>query len=116
MDSCKRLKMNLQFFAEEGEGGEKTEEATPKKLDDARKEGQVARSHELVTAFSLIALFGSLKIFMNYLVTHFVDCFALIYNSREVYSEGVFERNFGAMYLNESLKRVLLIAFPMLAA
>jgi flagellar biosynthetic protein FlhB len=116
MDPGKRLKMNLQFFAEEGEGGEKTEEATPKKLDDARKEGQVARSHELVTAFSLIALFGSLKIFMNYLVTHFVDCFSLIYNSIEVYSEGVFERNFGAMYLNESLKRVLLIAFPMLAA
>ena len=116
MDSCKRLKMNLQFFAEEGEGGEKTEEATPKKLDDARKEGQVARSHELVTAFSLIALFGSLKIFMTYLVEHFVDCFPLIYNSIEVYSEGVFERNFAAMYLNEAMKRVMLIALPMLAA
>ncbi|MBO7352976.1 MAG: flagellar biosynthesis protein FlhB [Lachnospiraceae bacterium] len=116
MDSGKRLKMNLQFFAEEGEGGEKTEEATPKKLDDARKEGQVAKSHELVTAFSLIALFGSLKIFMTYLVEHFVDCFPLIYNSIEVYSEGVFERNFAAMYLNEAMKRVMLIALPMLAA
>ena len=116
MDSGKRLKMNLQFFAEEGEGGEKTEEATPKKLDDARKEGQVAKSHELVTAFSLIALFGSLKIFMTYLVEHFVDCFPLIYNSIEVYSEGVFERNFTSMYLNEAMKRVMLIALPMLAA
>ncbi len=116
MDTGKRLKMNLQFFAEEGEGGEKTEEATPKKLDDARKEGQVAKSHELVTAFSLIALFGSLKVFMSYLVTHFVDCFPLIYNSIEVYSEGVFERNFAQMYLNEAMKRVMLIALPMLAA
>ena len=33
------LKYELQFFAKEGEGGEKTEEATPKKLEDARKEG-----------------------------------------------------------------------------
>ena len=110
------LKMNLQFFAEEGDGGEKTEEATPKKLDDARKEGQVARSQELVTAFSLITLFGTLKIFINFLVNHFVDSFSLIYNSIEVYSEGVFERNFGAMYLNEAMKRVLITALPMIAA
>ncbi len=111
-----RLRMNLQFFAEEGEGGEKTEEATPKKLDDARKEGQVARSQELVTAFSLITLFGALKIFMTFLVNNFVDSFKLIYNSIETYSDGVFERNFGAMYLNEAMKRVMYIALPMLAA
>ncbi len=110
------LRMNLQFFADDNDSGEKTEEATPKKLDDARKEGQVARSHELVTAFSLIALFGSLKVFMSYLVNGFVDCFGLIYNSIETYSEGVFERNFGAMYLRESMKRILVIALPMMAA
>ena len=28
------MKMNLQFFAPEGEGGEKTEPATAKKLDE----------------------------------------------------------------------------------
>ncbi len=115
MGRCRRLTMNLQFFAEEGEGGEKTEEATPKKLDDARKEGKVAKSHELVTAFSLIALFASLKIFMSYLVTRFVDSFSLIYNSIETYSEGVFERNFGVMFIREAMKRVLLTALPMIA-
>ena len=31
------LKYELQFFAKEGEGGEKTEDATPKKLEDAKK-------------------------------------------------------------------------------
>jgi len=31
---------NLQLFAKDGEGGEKTEPATPKKLDKAREEGQ----------------------------------------------------------------------------
>ena len=34
------LEYNLQFFAAEGQGGEKTEPATEKKLTDARKEGQ----------------------------------------------------------------------------
>ena len=38
------LKYNLQFFAKDGPGGEKTEEPTGKKLNDARKEGQVAKS------------------------------------------------------------------------
>ena len=38
------LSYNLQFFAKEGPGGEKTEEATPKKIDDSRKEGSVAKS------------------------------------------------------------------------
>ncbi len=33
------LKLNLQYFA-----GEKTEKATPKKRQDARKKGQVAKS------------------------------------------------------------------------
>ena len=40
------LRYNLQFFAE-GMGGEKTEPATEKKLSDARKEGQVAKSREV---------------------------------------------------------------------
>ena len=42
-----RLSYKLQFFAD---GPEKTEEPTAKKLRDARKEGQVAKSMELITA------------------------------------------------------------------
>ena len=41
------LEYDLQFFAAEGMGGEKTEPATEKKLSDARKEGQVAKSREI---------------------------------------------------------------------
>ena len=59
------LKYDLQFFAKEGPGGEKTEQATPKKLDDARKEGQVAKSRELGNAALLFALFISLKLFVG---------------------------------------------------
>ena len=50
------LKLNLQFFAKDGPGGEKTEPATSKKLNDIRKEGQVAKSKELITAVSLMSL------------------------------------------------------------
>ena len=57
------LRYNLQFFAE-GEGGEKTEPATQKKLDDARKEGKVARSKDLTEALALVVLFLLLKIFV----------------------------------------------------
>ena len=40
------IPLDLQFFAE-GEGGEKTEAATPKKLSDARKKGEASKSKEL---------------------------------------------------------------------
>lgn len=59
------LKLNLQWFAE-GEGGEKTEPATQKKLEDARKEGKVAKSKDLTQAFELVVLFLLLKIFLGY--------------------------------------------------
>ena len=38
----------------EDSGQEKTEEPTGKKIDDAKKKGQVARSKELGTMFVLI--------------------------------------------------------------
>lgn len=40
--------------------GEKTEEATPKKLREAREKGQVPKSRDLVTIFVMIAFFGTL--------------------------------------------------------
>ena len=49
------LEYNLQFFAAEGQGGEKTEPATEKKLTDARKEGQVAKSREIANGQGLLA-------------------------------------------------------------
>ena len=74
------LKYDLQFFAKEGPGGEKTEQATPKKLDDARKEGQVAKSRELGNAALLFALFISLKLFVGSVGMNFLETFSVIYN------------------------------------
>lgn len=71
---------NLQYFAKEGPGGEKTEEPTGKKLDDARKEGQVAKSKEIANAAGLISLFLILKLAMGYLGENFLGVFSLVYN------------------------------------
>ena len=60
------LPYNLQWFAD-GEGGEKTEPATQKKLDDARKEGKVAKSKDLTEGFALVVLFLLLKVFISYI-------------------------------------------------
>ena len=38
----------------EEEGQEKTEEATPKRLEKAKEEGQIARSRELATTLILM--------------------------------------------------------------
>ncbi len=73
------LDLNLQFFAD-GQGGEKTEPATQKKLDDARKEGQVAKSKEIANGLGLIALFFLLKFWIGNMGNQFLGVFSSIYN------------------------------------
>ena len=73
------MRYNLQWFAKDGEGGEKTEPATAKKLKDAREEGKVAKSKELNSAFGLIVLFLCLKVFISYVGEKFLSAFDLVY-------------------------------------
>lgn len=109
------LRFNLQFFAND-EGGEKTEEATPKKLDDARKEGQVAKSQELGTAVTLIALFGGLKVFVGVIAANFTESFGEYYNSIETYSKGgPFTSNYASAFVNGAMGSVLISCLPMFA-
>ena len=75
------IKYDLQFFAEDANGAEKTEQPTQKKLDDARKEGQVAKSQEIATAFSLLALFVIIRVIYPFLGTNFQTLFERIYNN-----------------------------------
>ena len=74
------LEYNLQFFAKDGPGGEKTEPATQKKLSDARKEGQVAKSKEIANGMGLMALFLVLKIWTGNMGVNFMETFQLIYD------------------------------------
>lgn len=71
---------NLQWFAKDGPGGEKTEPATAKKIKEAREEGQVAKSKELTSAFELIALFLILKIFISFVGNSMLEGFYQVYN------------------------------------
>ncbi len=73
------LEYNLQFFAKDGPGGEKTEEPTGKKLNDARKEGQVAKSKEIANAFGMLALFLILKVYVGTIGTRFIEAFHVVY-------------------------------------
>ena len=49
--------------------GEKTEKATPKKLRDAKKKGQVAKSQDLPAAFTFIASVCSCISFSAYFIS-----------------------------------------------
>ncbi len=72
--------LDLQWFAKDGEGGEKTEEPTAKKLTDARNEGKVAKSRELDNAVGLLLLFVLLQVTMKSLGEGMIGVFDTIYN------------------------------------
>lgn len=69
------IKLNLQFFAQDSGGGEKTEKATPKKRKKTREEGQVAKSQEVSTAALLITGFFALSLFAGRILTGILGMF-----------------------------------------
>ncbi|WP_010282407.1 flagellar biosynthesis protein FlhB [Bacillus timonensis] len=56
------VRLDLQFFA-----GEKTEKATPKKRQESRKKGQVAKSSDVNTAILLLSVFFTLLVFGGFI-------------------------------------------------
>ncbi len=66
----KLSKINIQLFAQ---GEDKTEKATPKRKEDARKEGQVLQSREIKTALLLIITFFILKLTGSYMYKNITD-------------------------------------------
>lgn len=111
------LAYDLQFFAKDGPGGEKTEPATAKKLSDARSEGQVCKSRELDQAVSLVVLFLLLKILVSYMGNHFLQIFADIYNKiPQTVSEREFHSVVVMSYMEQALIASIKIAGPFFAA
>ena len=110
-----RMKLNLQFFAEDANGAEKTEQPTAKKLDDARKEGQVAKSQEIATAFSLLAFFLILRFGYGFMGTNFQMIFGRVYNNipnvARTYN-GYLPVEYIKSILNNALLTMLLICAP----
>lgn len=59
--------IDLQMFS-----GEKTEEATPKRKSEARKEGQILQSKEINSAFILLCTFSVLNMLGAYIHDNFI--------------------------------------------
>ncbi len=112
------LEYNLQFFAKEGMGGEKTEPATQKKLDDARKEGQVAKSREIANALGLLALFLVLRFYVGNMGIQMMEVFQSIYNripDLAVYWHGNMPEADVSIVTGQMWLNILLIIAPILA-
>lgn len=111
------MKYDLQFFAKDGPGGEKTEDATPKKLTDARKDGQVAKSKEMSSAVELLALFVTMKIFVGSVGTQFIETFYYVYNripEMITMVNGSMSTQLYAAMVTEIIKKIILILLPFL--
>ncbi|SFB25242.1 flagellar biosynthetic protein FlhB [Acetitomaculum ruminis DSM 5522] len=112
------LEYNLQFFAKEGPGGEKTEEPTAKKLKEAREEGQVAKSQEVSNAFGLFSLFCILKLGMGYIGNSFLELYHVFFNKiADVRSYGNGGLSMSVMhgFVSECLIIILKVCAPFLA-
>ncbi|URN93423.1 MAG: flagellar biosynthesis protein FlhB [Candidatus Pristimantibacillus lignocellulolyticus] len=70
------LHLDLQLFNQE-----KTEKATPKKVSDERKKGQVAKSQELPAALILTLVFASFMMLGGYYETHFMRLFTNLFEN-----------------------------------
>ncbi len=111
------LSFDLQFFAQDGPGGEKTEPATAKKLKDARDEGKVAKSKELTSAFELMALFLVLKFLSAYIGKGMMEGFFDIYKKIPDIinnSIGGFGLNNAQSVINYGIQKIIIIIFPVL--
>ena len=60
-------------MAENQDGAEKSEEATSKKKDDARKEGNVAKSMDLSSGVLLVAAVAAMYAYVPYMLDNFED-------------------------------------------
>ena len=107
----RRFSYNLQFF---GEGGDKTEKATPKKLEDARKEGRVARSSDLINGLMLLLMFFVLRIFGNFMAKGFLESFVKYYNKTADISMEIFDVKQAVNLGNEIVFDIVIACLPVL--
>ncbi|MDX1757567.1 MAG: flagellar biosynthesis protein FlhB [Marinobacter sp.] len=90
---------------------EKTEEATPRRLEKAREEGQTARSKELATMAVLLAGAGGLLVFGTTLGKAFAD---IMRNSFDIERAALFDTNFMAIHLMAAAEEATAAVAPLL--
>ncbi|MBR1852269.1 MAG: flagellar biosynthesis protein FlhB [Lachnospiraceae bacterium] len=110
------LRYNLQFFAE-GQGGEKTEPATEKKLSDARKEGQVAKSREIANGVGILALFLILRFWVPTMGRQLLSVFSVFYgriSEQVTFWQGFSPQNDTRLIFRRMLLQSVIIMGPIL--
>lgn len=107
-----RLSYNLQFFAE---GADKTEEPTAKKLGDARGEGQVAKSTELISASGLATLFIILKLYAGYVGNSFLEAFTKTFSNIDKLAKMDYTLPLFKALLGDAIIDITLICLPIFA-
>lgn len=117
MNKVPVISYNLQFFAKDGPGGEKTEPATAKKLQDSRKQGQVAKSKDIIMAVSLMSLFIIIKVYAGSMGQELMGFFREMYNTFELQINDSFNgypMELATESINTAVLRLIVILLPIL--
>ncbi len=93
-----------------GAGGEKTEQATPKRKRDERKKGNVFSSKDLVAAFFILIVFSTFRIFSKFMFTtlsqYMIYWLSVAGEVSSVTTEGLLE------IFRNSFKTIIFVAGP----
>lgn len=110
------LSYDLQLFAKDGPDGEKTEEPTTKKLEDARKKGQTMKSVDVTTASTLLVFFALLKVLVGFIGNRFLDGFPMLMGQVADYAKEEFTVNRACVILGQVLQHMIITALPLFIA
>ncbi|MCP8616506.1 flagellar biosynthesis protein FlhB [Salirhabdus salicampi] len=105
----KVLSLDLQFFSQE-----KTEKATPKKRQDSRKKGQVAKSQDVNTAILLFMMFLLFIFWGKYLQQSFSAIYTKSFT--EYIHWNISEENVATMFLDTTIEVTKVMAPILLVA
>jgi flagellar biosynthetic protein FlhB len=97
-----RLELDLQLFNQE-----KTEKATPKKREESRKKGQVAKSSDLPGAFILLFVFASFLMLGDYYERNIMGLFSSLF--RDWLTMQVTPENILELFMNIVMQTLLLL-------
>lgn len=98
-------------MAESSSGQERTEQPTPKKLQDARNKGQVPRSRELNTTIMLLFAALGLMFMGKYMIGDLLDIF---HHDLWLERKHLFDKNFMLTQFNESILMAVKLMAPFL--
>ncbi len=100
MERIYQYRINLQLFASD----EKTEEATSKRKEEAKKKGQVAKSTDIPQVATLIAGIMIIKILFGFY-------YKFLYQNLNVYIKDIVKEEFSYELLKEVFTQYLIVFF-----